>query len=471
MVEFYISAKELIVDWGDETTTTYTAIEKGAISHKYIDNNLRTIQIVSNKMTQFGEIGDNRIRGTLEKLNFGDCPNLTKISVTSNCLSEVDISKASALEEIRLSGNRLAFLDVSNNTKLKELYCSNNQLIYFNIDKNTELETLYCEDNQLINLDIGKNIKLKELSCGGNQLIYFNIRKNTELETLYRDGNQTSSDVPKNIKLISLIFPGTLINKEWRHDKKMLMLSLIGLTPVLLSRLAFTSFLTFYSIALYFSMIWGLFFFYLFKTPQVKTKTAIGLFFMLQLFVFIVWDILNLPSWYGINQLYAYTKTNSFILRLTGYIFGVGVIEETVKAIPLLLILRNAKEPYIPLSLVFYGLMSGIAFGVFEGVQYQMTENIKLDYSTAFFMNIARLTILPFLHAIWTGIAGYFIVSANMYHKYRFVLYFMAIFVPAVIHGLYDALGWSSLGMLFILLSVMLLMSYLKQSANYETKM
>jgi RsiW-degrading membrane proteinase PrsW (M82 family) len=115
--------------------------------------------------------------------------------------------------------------------------------------------------------------------------------------------------------------------------------------------------------------------------------------------------------------------------------------------------------------------MSGIAFGVFEGVQYQMVVNVKLDYANAFFMNVARLTSLPFLHAIWAGMAGYFIAFAKLYPKYRLSLYFLAIFIPAVIHGLYDTLGWTIFGLLLMLISVVLLMGYLKQGVNYQSKL
>jgi hypothetical protein len=53
-------------------------------------------------------------------------------------------------------------------------------------------------------------------------------------------------------------------------------------------------------------------------------------------------------------------------------------------------------------------------------------------------MNIARLTSLPFLHAAWAGI-----------------------------HGLYDTLGWSILGLSLTLLTVILQMSYLKYGLNF----
>jgi RsiW-degrading membrane proteinase PrsW (M82 family) len=260
--------------------------------------------------------------------------------------------------------------------------------------------------------------------------------------------------------------------KEIKKDSRLLMLALLGLTPAFLIRFfSGIPFITFYVIALYFSIIWGLFFFYFFKTPQIKTKTTILLFFTLQFFVFVIWDILQLPSFPVINELYTFTNSDSFLLQLIGFVLGVGVLEEAVKMLPLLLIIKKAKEPYIPQSMVFYGLMSGIAFGVFEGVQYQMGVNVKLDYSNAFFMNVARLTSLPFLHAIWTGIAGYFIAFANLYPKYRMSLYSLALFIPAIIHGLYDTLGWSILGLLLTLISVILLNVYIKQGVNYQSKL
>lgn len=133
----------------------------------------------------------------------------------------------------------------------------------------------------------------------------------------------------------------------------------------------------------------------------------------------------------------------------------------------------RAKEPLIPQTLVYYGLMSGIAFGVFEGVQHQMQVNIKLDYAGAFFMNVSRLTSLPFLDAIWCGIAGYFIAFANLYPRYRIYLYFLAIAVPSVFHGLYDTFCGDFMVLVLVITfaGVLLLMVYLKQTVNYQSKL
>ena len=266
-----------------------------------------------------------------------------------------------------------------------------------------------------------------------------------------------------------LIFPKTaLFSKQFLSDQKFLILALVGLLPMVFMNIPFGGFLLFYEVSLYFSIIWGLFFYACFKTPQVKLKTTLIVFFLTQAFVFVAWDLFGLPR---INPFYILTDA-IFPINILGFVFGVGLTEELVKLIPLLIILFRAKEPLIPQTMVYYGLMSGIAFGVYEGVQYQMTINAEHEYDVSFFLNIARLTSLPFLHACWCGIAGYFLSFAHLYPKYRKGLYLLAIAVPALIHGLYDSLTFIPvLPLVLVFFGLMLLTIYLKQGVNYQSKL
>ena len=258
------------------------------------------------------------------------------------------------------------------------------------------------------------------------------------------------------------------IKKDLLKDKKVLYLAFIGLAPAFLITFTLSSYLTFYAIALYFSIIWGAFFFFMFKTNQVDNKKTIFLFFITQIAALVLTNIQSFPP---MSFLYALTESESVVAKLVGFIFGVGFTEELIKALPLLYFVRTAKEPFIPQTLVYYGLISGIGFGVLEGVLYQTTTNTTLGYSDAFFMNIARLTSLPFLHAIWAGIAGYFIAFANLFPKFRKALYLLAISIPALLHGVYDVLGWGLLGLGSTLFSVLLLMYYLKRCSDYQNKL
>lgn len=266
-----------------------------------------------------------------------------------------------------------------------------------------------------------------------------------------------------------LIFPRTaMFSKDFLTDRRFLILVIVGLLPMLIMQIPFGGFLLFYEVALYFSIIWGIFFYTCFKTNQVCLKTTLAVFFSTQGLVFLLWEFLGLVS---LNPFYLLTDM-PFPIDLIGWILGVGLTEEFVKLLPLLFVLARAKEPLIPQTMVFYGLMSGIAFGVYEGVEYQMTVNAELSYEGAFFMNIARLTSLPFLHACWCGVAGYFLAFAHLYPTARRGLYALAIGVPAVIHGCYDALcDFQGVYLAMAFVGLMLLMVYLKQGINYQSKL
>ena len=278
-----------------------------------------------------------------------------------------------------------------------------------------------------------------------------------------------------------LILPHSVFSKEpWQKDSRLFILALVGLTlSIVLPFLSFVpSFAVFYIVALYFSSIWGLFFHYLFKTSQVSIKLSIGLFFLCQLIVFIVWDLGGLPL---LNPLYRLVDSDSPVLSAVSYVFGVGITEEFFKLVPVLCVLYFSKRVLRPQTIVYYGLISGIAFGVFEGVHYQMGENFQIfsdtslaeGYVITFVLNIARLTCIPFLHAIWCGIASYYSSFAYLYPRYRIALYTLALLVPATLHGLYDftASKSSLLTIPFVIVSVVLLMVYLSINYSFHSRL
>ena len=251
------------------------------------------------------------------------------------------------------------------------------------------------------------------------------------------------------------------------EDKRLLMLAIVGLSLSFIMLLPIGGYLVFYVVSLYFATVWGLFFYYMFRTRQVSLSTTIYTFFLTQLGVFVIFSGLN-----NLNFFYIFTHAE-FPLSIVGYILGVGLTEEFAKQVPLYILERNSREPMLPQTMVYYGLIAGIAFGVFEGVQYQTTINIQADYTTAFVLNIARLTSLPFLHALWCGIGGYFVGMAGLYPRYRNALYTFALIIPATLHGLYDSFA----GVMYIVslvvavFSVLLLMAYLRRSGSIRERL
>ena len=150
---------------------------------------------------------------------------------------------------------------------------------------------------------------------------------------------------------------------------------------------------------------------------------------------------------------------------------GVGINEELCKAAIILWLVRRPGSILIPQTVVFYAMISGLGFGIYEGVNYQQTVNREQVIDVAYFMNIARLTSLPFLHAIWTGIAGYFISFAALVPAKRYGLWVLAIVTPASLHASYNTFGWNILGLGAGLLSVILLMTYLSNCKQMQKQL
>ena len=275
-----------------------------------------------------------------------------------------------------------------------------------------------------------------------------------------------------------LIFPEHVFsNGEWKHDKTLLILSIVGLTmSVVLTIAPFSNtYLLFYLIALYFSIIWGVLFYYLFKTEEVSVGTTVVVFFSTQIAMFIaavsfLWLI-------PFGELY---NSSSYAVSFVSCFLGIGIPEELIKLTPIFFLLYMARRTYNPQTIVYYGLMSGIGFGVYEGVQYQLGPNFEImskfaleeGYVVSFVSNVSRLTCLPFLHAIWCAIGSYFVAFAFLYPRYRISLFFLAIVIPAFLHGLYDSMcfhGFSILVLPVVFAGVILLMAYLKIKYNYHS--
>lgn len=280
-----------------------------------------------------------------------------------------------------------------------------------------------------------------------------------------------------------LILPSKTFTKEpWRTDRKLFILALVGVgLSAVLSIVPFMNvFGIFYVVALYFSVIWGLFFYYLFRTNQVNLKITIAIFFGTQAVILLAYNILGISSLNPFEGLY---DNGNAIISLLSCILGIGCIEEFVKLVPILIVLHYSKDVLKPQTVVFYGLLSGIAFGVFEGVQYQMGPNFQMllendiadGYVYSYLSNISRLTSLPFIHAVWCGIGSYFLAFAYLYPRYRRSLYLLAILIPASIHGVYDFLCFnvpiSIVTIPVVIIGVVLLMVYLSIGYNFHSKL
>ena len=286
---------------------------------------------------------------------------------------------------------------------------------------------------------------------------------------IFPPGENILTRVHRDLKSfdMQMLFPWQEIKSmQWFKDRKLLYLAGVGLAPMLALALAPGNWAGYWLIALYFSGLWSLFFYYLFRTPQIENRIcALCFFFTGIVSVAGLLIIQAVPPW---TILYQMAKSGDVLPKFVGMFLGVGINEELCKAAILFWLVKRPGKLMIPQGVVFYGMMSGLGFGIYEGVDYQRNINRSMEIDTAYFLNMLRLTSLPFLHAIWTGIAGYFISFAALYPRRQYGLWIVAIGIPALFHAVYNTFGWNLVGVGSAMLSVVLLMTYLANCVRMQ---
>lgn len=274
---------------------------------------------------------------------------------------------------------------------------------------------------------------------------------------------------------------GTLLTEPFRHldqiprktRRAIIVLALVGAVPLAASVLTKTTAIQYWMLAIYFSILWAGFFAVLYHTEGADPKIAAAMYFGTGIFSI---GLLLVMLAYGLEDLRTpFLQLGNPLIRLLGFIGGVGVPEELVKALPLLILTRVLPLP--PLRLfIYYGLIAGLGFGFYEGISYQTDANLHsalsnvraastddakaLAFAQYYLENVLRLTSAPFFHAVWTAIAAFSIWFATRFPTHRVAFYALAIAIPAVFHGCYDgflSLGQPALTILAALLSAGLL--------------
>lgn len=141
----------------------------------------------------------------------------------------------------------------------------------------------------------------------------------------------------------------------------------------------------------------------------------------------------------GFSYRAALDPNNSFFLSFIGFVFGVGLCEELVKALPVLLYLRRDDANWHGALLL--GLASGVGFGIAEGIMYSRDFYNGIYgpgiYFVRFFSCVA-------LHALFSGCVAILLVlmrdkvleAESWPHAIAMTL--LALLPTVVLHGLYD---------------------------------
>lgn len=233
-----------------------------------------------------------------------------------------------------------------------------------------------------------------------------------------------------------------LHDRGWRQGLRLLIIPLAMLPLIYLALFSSSSDLTTpgWAYAIYVAPLWLIAFWLLIKPGQIgklEIQLAVGI---------IVWTVIWMQL-VTININTSLPQTLNFLSAMV-----VGYNEEITKALPILiaaiLVLRIRKRKLDPRMWMYLGCVAGLTFGIYEQAAYTANA-IKYNVGGTGSASGAILVILAFAervfvdgfqHAVWAGIACFFVGIAVNYRKRRFLLLTLGISVPAILHGLND---WS----------------------------
>jgi RsiW-degrading membrane proteinase PrsW (M82 family) len=160
---------------------------------------------------------------------------------------------------------------------------------------------------------------------------------------------------------------------------------------------------------------------------------------------------------------------------------AVGLNEEITKALPVLVLamvlLKTRSIKWDVRMWMWLGTFSGLVFGVTEASMYTSGWIVTIaQHPSAVIAGVLafaeRVFVDGFQHAIWAGIAGFFMGMAVNYQRRRTELIAFGIAVPAVLHALNDwvlsALSSSTLWVGVQTLSLLLFLGYTMSAHSIE---
>jgi RsiW-degrading membrane proteinase PrsW (M82 family) len=219
--------------------------------------------------------------------------------------------------------------------------------------------------------------------------------------------------------------------------------------------------------ALYFSVLWAILFYHVFPAPNIRIGTSIYCFLGTGLVsISLLVGFFNLPY---VSLPIEWLNSELPALRAVAFFIWVAIPEELCKIL-MIYVLSKRSEVYLPRTFAYYGMICGLGFGIYEGLDYQLGRNVAFAESEVEYLslNLLRLTSIPVLHAVWTGIASYLLGFAYLYPRRKWVLTVAALSVPSVLHALFNTFNGTITCLGISLMSVLMLILYLSKHDAFD---
>jgi RsiW-degrading membrane proteinase PrsW (M82 family) len=274
---------------------------------------------------------------------------------------------------------------------------------------------------------------------------------------------------------LRILFPiqSWLHDRGWRQSLRLLVIAYALLPLIFLAVLSSTNDLSApgWAYSLYITPLWIMGFWLLIRPGhlvKLEVFAAAGI---------AVWTLIwiNLVT-ININDALHINGTISILPALL-----IGYNEEITKALPVLLaglILLKFRSVKLSVRMcMFLGTIAGLTFGVAEQAFYTSNDIIGINQAqsaneavNAVLAFAERIFVDGFQHAVWAGIAGFFIGMALNYPRRKIQLIVLGVTVAAVLHALNDFLASDSVWLVVLVqaASLLLFLGYTMSEASIE---
>lgn len=120
------------------------------------------------------------------------------------------------------------------------------------------------------------------------------------------------------------------------------------------------------------------------------------------------------------------------------FLLGIALVEELLKYLVVRFGVFSNAALDEPVDVMLYMIIAGLGFAAFENVLLLFRLIQTYPATDIFLVNIIRFMEAVFLHALVSGLFGYFIALSFLKKKHKGFLLFFGFFSATVLHGLFN---------------------------------
>ncbi|MFH1462407.1 MAG: PrsW family intramembrane metalloprotease [bacterium] len=201
------------------------------------------------------------------------------------------------------------------------------------------------------------------------------------------------------------------------------------------------------------SFVWLLF--YLRKDSHPESKKMILKIFLFGMVAALPAILLEI----GIIETIRETSFSPFLISILSIFVGVALVEEFLKYLVVRGKALHSSELDEPLDVALYMIIAALGFAASENILILLSLGPAFLLGETFSISLLRFLGATFLHALCSGLLGFFLAMSFCEIKHRGKLLILGLTTAALLHGLYNFAIIKIEGSLSFLIPVLVLLS------------